>query len=315
MIADLNLNETHGLFLAYKFDKSGRQTLMSSTDNRIMGAMPVVGANGGANNLNQVANVAGRAPMTWSDAGNMKTDGRGTTFTHDGRNRLIKAVTSNGTTLHYAYNNDGYRIESVKNPSSISNIGMPIGGTRTRYVLSGSEEVADLDANKNALRYFIPGPAIDERVAQVDANGAVTFMHNDKQHSKCAIALRATLARGVIAISDAVGNPVGRRGYGVYGGEADQGEVRGTSTPRNDPAQMVGTTSAGTSPPPALRAFSSSKRFPEPFCALRAPPPKPFGYTGRRWAPDLGLFITAPAGMIHNWARSCRPTQSARSTM
>jgi RHS repeat-associated protein len=222
----------------YGYDKSGRQTLMASTDNRIMGAMPMVGTNSAANNLNQVANVAGRAPMTWSDAGNMKTDGRGTTFTHDGRNRLIKAVTSNGTTLHYAYNSDGYRIESVKNPSSISNIGMPVGGTRMRYVLSGSEEVADLDANKNALRYFIPGPAIDERVAQVDANGAVTFMHNDKQNS-------------VIAISDAVGNPVVRRGYGTYG--------------ETDPAQMVGTTSAGTSP-------------------------HPFGYTGRRWDPDLGLY-------------------------
>jgi RHS repeat-associated protein len=109
------------------------------------------------------------------------------------------------------------------------------------------------------------GAAIDERVAQIDANEVVTFMHNDKQNSKCAIALRATLARGVIAISDVVGNPVGRRGYGVYGGEADQGEVRGTSTPLNDPAQMVGTTSAGTSP-------------------------HPFGYTGRRWDPDLGLY-------------------------
>jgi RHS repeat-associated protein len=78
----------------------------------------------------------------------------------------------------------------------------------------------------------------------------------------------------VIAISDAVGNPVVRRGYGTYGGEVDKGEVRGTSTPPNDPAQMVGTTSAGTSAPPALRA----------------PPPKPFGYTGRRWDPDLGLY-------------------------
>jgi RHS repeat-associated protein len=55
----------------------------------------------------------------------------------------------------------------------------------------------------------------------------------------------------VIAISDAVGNPVVRRGYGVYG--------------ETDPAQMVGTTSAGTSP-------------------------HPFGYTGRRWDPDLGLY-------------------------
>jgi RHS repeat-associated protein len=63
-------------------------------------------------------------------------------------------------------------------------------------------------------------------------------MHNDKQNS-------------VIAISDAVGNPVQRRGYGTYG--------------ETDPAQMVGTTTAGTSP-------------------------HPFGYTGRRWDPDLGLY-------------------------
>jgi RHS repeat-associated protein len=64
---------------------------------------------------------------------------------------------------------------------------------------------------------------------------------------------------------NSVGNPVVRRGYGTYGGEVDKGEVRGTSTPPNDPAQMVGTTSAGSSP-------------------------HPFGYTGRRWDPDLGLY-------------------------
>jgi hypothetical protein len=84
----------------------------------------------------------------------------------------------------------------------------------------------------------ILGAAIDERVAQIDANGAVTFIHNDKQNS-------------VIAISDAVGNPVQRRGYGTYG--------------ETDPAQMVGTTTAGTSA-------------------------HPFGYTGRRWDPDLNYY-------------------------
>jgi RHS repeat-associated protein len=104
------------------------------------------------------------------------------------------------------------------------------------------------------------------------ATHSIARQHNPKN----AIALRATLARGVIAISDGVGNPVAARGYGTYG--------------ETDPAQMVGNTSAGSSAPPALRAFSGSKRFPEPFCALRAPPPKPFGYTGRRWDPDLGLY-------------------------
>jgi RHS repeat-associated protein len=107
-------------------------------------------------------------------------------------------------------------------------------------------------------------------------NNVITFMHNDKQHSKCAIALRATLAWGVIAISDAVGNPVVRRGYGTYG--------------ETDPAQMVGTTSAGSSAPPARRAFYGSKRSPGLFSLLRKPPPKPFGYTGRKWDPDLNLY-------------------------
>ena len=64
---------------------------------------------------------------------------------------------------------------------------------------------------------------------------------------------------------NSVGNPVVRRAYGTYGGEADQGEVRGTSTPPNDPVQMTSAGTLGTQP-------------------------HPFGYTGRRWDPDLNLY-------------------------
>jgi RHS repeat-associated protein len=59
------------------------------------------------------------------------------------------------------------------------------------------------------------------------------------------------LCHNMIAISDGVGNPVVRQGYGTYG--------------ETDPAQMVGTTSAGSTA-------------------------HPFGYTGRRYDPDLGLY-------------------------
>jgi RHS repeat-associated protein len=55
----------------------------------------------------------------------------------------------------------------------------------------------------------------------------------------------------VIAIFDTMGNHVVRRRYGVYG--------------ETNAAQMVGNTSAGSSA-------------------------HPFGYTGRRWDPDLGLY-------------------------
>jgi RHS repeat-associated protein len=115
--------------------------------------------------------------------------------------------------------------------------GMPIGGTCTPYMLSGTEEVADLDGDRNIIRRYIPGAAIDERVAQIDgSNGAVTFIHNDRQNS-------------VIALSDAVGHPVQRRAYGVYGETAT--------------AQMEPATNGAA---------------------------HPFGYTGRRYDPDLGLY-------------------------
>ena len=90
---------------------------------------------------------------------------------------------------------------------------------------------AHATANKNLF-----GQAIDERLADINAQtGAVHFLHTDRQNS-------------VVAISDAAGNPVARRGYGTYG--------------ETDPAQMTGAGAAS----------------------------HPFGYTGRRWDPDLGLY-------------------------
>jgi RHS repeat-associated protein len=61
-----------------------------------------------------------------------------------------------------------------------------------------------------------------------------------------------------------LGAVIQKRAYGTYGGEADQGEVRGTSTPPNDPDQMTLQPNATTI--------------------------HPFGYTGRRWDADLGLY-------------------------
>ena len=224
----------------YGYDASGRMIQTATSDSRIMGALPSARAYGVANNLNQVkvAPETGHAPMSWSLAGNMKTDGKDTTFVHDGRNRLVKATKSDGTTtmtMQYAYSNDNLRIESVRNGGSNDASGKPIGGTRTRYLLSGSEEVADLDGANNIIARYIPGPAIDERVAQIDANGAISYIHTDRQNS-------------VIAISDSAGNVTTRRAYGTYG--------------ETTPTQMTGTGGAG----------------------------HPFGYTGRRWDPDLALY-------------------------
>jgi RHS repeat-associated protein len=124
-----------------------------------------------------------------------------------------------------------------KNATAPNVAGMPAGGTRKRYVLSGSEEIADLDGGRNIIRRYVPGAGIDERVAQIDTAGNIVFIHNDKQNS-------------VIAISNVFGAVTQRRAYGTYG--------------ETNPSQMTLQPNATTI--------------------------HPFGYTGRRWEPELGLY-------------------------
>ncbi len=123
-------------------------------------------------------------------------------------------------------------VEAVKNATSINDVFQFIGGLKTRYVTSATEEVAELDGNRVVTKRFIAGPAIDERIAQIDANNAVKYIHGDRQNS-------------VIALTNATGNPILRRAYGEYG--------------ETDATQM-------------------------------AQEGHPFGYTGRRWFTDLGLY-------------------------
>ncbi|MEK7660518.1 MAG: RHS repeat-associated core domain-containing protein, partial [Pseudomonadota bacterium] len=231
----------------YGYDASHRMVANGATDSRIMGALPTAGTYGAANALNQVANVPNRTPLTWSDAGNMQSDGRGNTFTHDGNNRLTKATKASGDILNFRYDGDGLRMESIKNSTGTTPNLQFAGGVHTRYVTSATEvrqdtgrslgdfdpcRIADLDGNRAVLRRYVAGPAIDERIAQVDANGAVTYIHTDKQNS-------------VVALTNATGNPISRRGYGEYG--------------QTNPTQMAETT-------------------------------HPFGYTGRRYEAELGLY-------------------------
>jgi len=151
-------------------------------------------------------------------------------------NRLIKATKLDGTVLDFRYDGDGLRMESIKNGGAIDANYQISGGTRTRYVTSATEEIADISGARVVLARYIAGPAIDERIAQVDANGAVKYIHTDKQNS-------------VVAISNSSGAVISRRGYGSYG------ETTATQLASNDNS-----------------------------------PTHPFGYTGRRWDADLGLY-------------------------
>jgi hypothetical protein len=146
---------------------------------------------------------------------------------------------------YYGYSPSGLRVESVKNPTGVNVAGLPTGGDGVRYLLSGSEEIADLDRERNVIRRYIPGAGIDERAAQLDDAGNVVFIHNDKQNN-------------VIAISNILGAVIQKRAYGTYGEtDADQMRLQPNATTIH-----------------------------------------PFGYTGRRWDPDLNLYW---AQHHHSW--------------
>ncbi|KAF0185432.1 MAG: RHS Repeat family [Hyphomonadaceae bacterium] len=151
---------------------------------------------------------------------------------NDNFTRLTKATKADGNVLNFRYDVDGLRMETIKNSTGITPNLQFAGGVHTRYVTSATEELADLDGNRAVIRRYVAGPAIDERIAQVDANGAVTYVHTDKQNS-------------VVALTNATGNAVSRRGYGEYG--------------QTSATQMAETT-------------------------------HPFGYTGRRYEAELGLY-------------------------
>lgn len=88
----------------------------SATGSRILGALPAVGANGLANGLNHVAQVAGRAAaLTWTDSGTMAGDGRGWPFTHNDR-QTKAGHSATGMGMPNANDDTNLRIEGGRSP-------------------------------------------------------------------------------------------------------------------------------------------------------------------------------------------------------
>ena len=110
-----------------------------------------------------------------------------------------------------------------------------VNGTTTRTLWSGADEGGEYDASGVLLRRFIPdgSGAMDARLAAVEADGTVTWLHVNHQGS-------------VVATSNASGAVRGWAGY--------------------SPSGELGT-------------------------GLTAPPPgSPFGYAGRQWDAETGLW-------------------------
>ena len=155
---------------------------------------------GAANVLNQYPTVTpvGGSPQTMSYDGNGNLTGDGTwTFAYDAENKLMTAGKS-GTSASYDYDGSGHRAAKV--------VGTGGAATTTSYLEDPSgNEIGEYGAAGSPLRYYVPGPALNDPIAMITASDARTYFHKDKQGS-------------VAAMSDAGGNLVeGPYTYDAYG--------------------------------------------------------------------------------------------------
>ncbi len=141
------------------------------------------------NNLNQYASVGG-ASFSYDLNGNLTGDGVNT-YTFDRENKLTSATTPTNN-VTYTYDPMGRRVEKSVNL------------TVTNYLQDGDEEITEYDGAGNLLRRYIYGPSVDDRVAMVDGQGAITFYHVNHQGS-------------TVAMSDSAGNVTESHRYDEFG--------------------------------------------------------------------------------------------------
>jgi YD repeat-containing protein len=108
-----------------------------------------------ANALDQYPSVDGLA-LTHDTNGN-RTGYAGLTTTHDAENRLT-AASKAGMSVTYLYDADGRRV--WKDFSS--------GGSDTDFLSAGQMEIAGYDSTGKLLRRYVPGIALNERLAMIN---------------------------------------------------------------------------------------------------------------------------------------------------
>jgi RHS repeat-associated protein len=199
--------------LGYGRNNSGQITGITASDDFYLAKPAAASATGYAvNNLNEYTNVGSNSTF-YDTNGNLTSwvaaDGR-QTFTYDSENRLRTAAVGGSSTpsIFYDYDPLGRRVSKTVN------------GTVTRYLLDGDEEIAEYDGSGNLQRRYITGPAIDDRIALVDASGTRMFYHVNHQGS-------------VIAMTDGSGAISGGQqfAYDAYGNLTSQQPASPTGQP------------------------------------------------------------------------------------
>jgi len=122
----------------------------------------------------QVTRANGTDALAYDGRGNMAaiTGPAGNrSYTYDLQNRLTGA-TVGATAISYDYDVTGRRT------------GKTVAGTETRFLHAGDMEIAEYNAAGALLRRYIPGGAIDARVAWIEGSGtsasAIRYYHADR---------------------------------------------------------------------------------------------------------------------------------------
>jgi RHS repeat-associated protein len=135
-----------------------------------------------ANPLNQYPSVTpiggSAATLTYDLNGNLTGDGLNT-YTYDATNRLLSIA--GFATASYGYDALDRRMTKTT------------GGSTTRFLHAGSDEIAEYTNAGTLLRRYVPAPGTDERAAMIDSGSAsppatsIKYPHTDRQGSVMAV--------------------------------------------------------------------------------------------------------------------------------
>ncbi len=130
-----------------------------------------------ANNLNQYVSVTqGAAPtvtLAYDANGNLTSDGVWA-LAYDAQN-MLRTATKAGATNTYAYDPLGRRQAKT------------VDGVTTSFLSDGDEEIAEYTGSGTLLRRYVPGPGTDQPIAMVQAGGARSYFHANRQGSTVAM--------------------------------------------------------------------------------------------------------------------------------
>lgn len=145
---------------------------------------------GTADSVNKYPTVGG---TSYSYTANKCLSGDGVwTFGYDTENHLLTA-SKTGTSASFVY--DPMHRQSQKT----------VGSTKTRYIYSGWQRIADYDGTAGTLQTrYVYGSGMDEPLIQVTSAGVLTFLHHDKMGS-------------IVGVSSNAGAIANKNKFGPFG--------------------------------------------------------------------------------------------------